>query len=507
MVDYLAQENKEEDPEHEQPCSLDPVSGHYIHINLAPSRVHPETPGASLQQVLEDNKNLRLERDKLETLYKVEHEKNLNLSFYKKNKNFAKIYCMVPSMFHPKKFAAMSAILRTWGKRCDVLKFFVDPIYEDELELNPELKSYVNHTHIVETKVYEGEDLVSRRKVGLPKKYTDAETGLSAELVEINMKRRNDIADASGKVAQKKCWAGGAKDKDGNTKYVACRHIWEKVWRSWVHIHDEVHTQGSPASECSYFLKIDDDTYFFPDFLRLLDQNPNWIDRQPGEELSYFGHRLLHGKVKTGFIAGAMVGYSRKTLDTIVPVYRSMPNEYGDRTKFKHGRCVDRDGATQEVTESLCLSQNGIIAQDMSTADGMSRITLHTVIQSLKIRKKPDTSYWFWKKQEPWRTCCATIPLAFHHYKKASNMMKMDNLFFNEEERVVRDEFSSYIFKDELKTKTYSIWKPIDDSNRDKFVEQGSNLDKWLEFQYILSVRENIGLYSLFDPSYKNISV
>ena len=38
-----------------------------------------------------------------------------------------RLYCMVPITYTPKKQKHMQAIAQTWGKRCDLIKFFVEP--------------------------------------------------------------------------------------------------------------------------------------------------------------------------------------------------------------------------------------------------------------------------------------------------------------------------------------------------------------------------------------------
>ena len=37
------------------------------------------------------------------------------------------------------------------------------------------------------------------------------------------------------------------------------KHIWEKMWRSWIWVAD------NKLTEYDWFLKVDDDNYFFPD--------------------------------------------------------------------------------------------------------------------------------------------------------------------------------------------------------------------------------------------------
>jgi len=43
-----------------------------------------------------------------------------------------RLYCMVPFIWTPKYAVSYHAIHKTWGKRCDVLKFMIDPIVGDK---------------------------------------------------------------------------------------------------------------------------------------------------------------------------------------------------------------------------------------------------------------------------------------------------------------------------------------------------------------------------------------
>jgi len=48
---------------------------------------------------------------------------------YKDDKH--RVYCMVPFIWNPKNIPVYRAIKSTWGQRCDILRFFIDPIVVD----------------------------------------------------------------------------------------------------------------------------------------------------------------------------------------------------------------------------------------------------------------------------------------------------------------------------------------------------------------------------------------
>lgn len=217
-----------------------------------------------------------------------------------------RIYCVVPSLYAESKLKIWDAILDTWGPRCDTLKFFIDATPDAPF-------------------------LYKRRKYVV-------------EIVHVPMVRenKNNIC------------------KDGKP----CKHIWEKMWRSWVHVVDS----DPDFRRNDFFVKVDDDSYFFPFFLKayLRENNVKSTDEV------YLGHWI--GQMGDGpydaFVAGASVVLSKKTLQLLVPVLKNMPHEYGARSNFKsHDQCVDRDGATEELVTRRCLERVGIAAQPMRTAD------------------------------------------------------------------------------------------------------------------------------------------
>ncbi len=117
--------------------------------------------------------------------------------------------------------------------------------------------------------------------------------------------------------------------------------------KAWVYV-EEHH-----LDQAEWFCKVDYDTYFFPDNLKYFVRQKHW---NPYTEYHYFGHLIQHRTRKDEpMIVGAAACWSRKTLDDIADVYRTMPkgSKRGER-----GRCEDRAHATEEVTTSQCLREH-----------------------------------------------------------------------------------------------------------------------------------------------------
>ena len=102
-----------------------------------------------------------------------------------------RLYCMVPSLWSPSKQLRWDEIADTWGRRCDVLRFFIDA--------DPDAP------------------------VARSTRY---------EVVQIKMTRVHDPTCTN------------PRDK------FKCRHIWEKMWRSWVWVSE------NEIGMADYFVKV-----------------------------------------------------------------------------------------------------------------------------------------------------------------------------------------------------------------------------------------------------------
>jgi hypothetical protein len=171
-----------------------------------------------------------------------------------------RLYCMVPFIWTPKFQPQYHAIRATWGNRCDVLKFYIDPIIGDSNIGFQDLR--VNET---------------------------AKASLPDDVIAIEDIKRpwNDCAE---------------KGKEE----ITCRNIWEKLWRSWLWMNE-----NGELDKAEWFTKVDADTYLFPDHLKHYVNERKW---SPSEQ-HYFGHVLMHRIEKNDadvtIVAGAAVFFSR----------------------------------------------------------------------------------------------------------------------------------------------------------------------------------------------------
>mmetsp|Transcript_4962 Transcript_4962/g.6262 ORF Transcript_4962/g.6262 Transcript_4962/m.6262 type:complete len:226 (+) Transcript_4962:52-729(+) len=222
--------------------------------------------------------------------------------------------------------------------------------------------------------------------------------------------------------------------------------------------------------------------FFFAQNMRKWLKESGWSHRDG----HYFGHRLHHGKLL--FISGVMVGLSQRTVELARAKYSAMPNEYGDRSKFERGRCVDRDGATQEVTEAKCLSELGIIAETVhDKINDFEKIALQEIDEAMKFRKREGTGYWLWVGRPKTAICCSIEPVAFHPYKNPEMLMHLYVILFDKNNTEIRDKFVDR----ELITNVYK--KP------GQHKKMGGWFGKYAEMQYLLNVREALFINGFLD--------
>ena len=280
------------------------------------------------------------------------------------------------------------AIMATWGRRCDQIYFFTDGVVNLDGGI---VKDFITG------------DQDSYRH------YTDYPHGTFPDnVVFVNMTRS---------------WDGCTDAKTGKPKI--CRHIWEKMWRSWVYVADR------HSDRAEWFCKIDYDTYFFPENLQYFVKDvQRWDDAATGQH--YFGHLLYHRNI----IAGPCACWSRKTLRDIAEVYRRMPKGYpGD----ERNRCEDRAGATEEVSTSKCLKNElGVSPQEAIDDDHRDYIMLDPYENHLTWNRTKQGEWWFWKNKEKERgqleECCAHRPIAIHKYKFPQDHRRLEQEFYGAED-------------------------------------------------------------------------
>ena len=151
-----------------------------------------------------------------------------------------------------------------------------------------------------------------------------------------------------------------------------------------------------------------------------------------------------HGLHDT-LIAGALAIWSKETLIRIAPKYESMRHEYGTRSKFEHNNCVDRDGATEERTTSRCLRQLNISAEDTWDYYGREKVLIWAVSDNLVKKRFANSTGWYYKYKPlhvgTEENCCSETPIAFHNYKRASNIKRINDLLYSLSNTEVADSF------------------------------------------------------------------
>mmetsp|Transcript_30010 Transcript_30010/g.62727 ORF Transcript_30010/g.62727 Transcript_30010/m.62727 type:complete len:462 (+) Transcript_30010:73-1458(+) len=302
-----------------------------------------------------------------------------------------RVYCMVPYVWNQ---VFYDVIMKTWGKRCDVINFITDSVVKVGGEMHGDL-------------VIKGDD-ISKDPNGY-KLHTELPPGSFPDNVHfINMTRP---------------WTGCKDKKTGKPKI--CRHIWEKMWQSWIYVGD------NRLDQAEWFCKVDYDTYFFPENLQHYVRDiKNW---DPINEHHYFGALLYHqNNVRHSFVAGAAACWSRKTLAGIVDVYKNMPKGYQGRYR---GRCEDRPEASEEISTSLCLKEGlNVTAEAMVDDEMREYVTLDPYHNVLTWNRTKQGEWWFWLNKPAnagqMENCCAIRPMGMHKYKNKWQIEMLEEQFY-----------------------------------------------------------------------------
>lgn len=319
-----------------------------------------------------------------------------------------RLYCMVPFIWAPKYLPSYHAIQATWGKRCHILRFMIDPIIGDS-EVG-----YYNMTL--------ASDVIAASK-------------------HDNLRLPNDVVVLHD---MKRPWHTCSKShaQDGS-----CRNIWEKIWRAWVYVvtgkggsivgtDDDIIennvTVNTDAYKAEWFVKVDADTWLFPENLSRYVQSRNWSYTQQ----HYFGHVLNHRIEDRGvpIVAGAAVFFSRATLLAAADSFQKMSMENGNQEE--DGTCRDAYTGTEEVVTAVCLKEHSnIVADPAIDPNGREFITLGPVDGDIKYNRTAHGEWWFWegKKRYPCHDdgdCIAYLPLAFHGYKEPDVFYDFEKEFY-----------------------------------------------------------------------------
>ena len=320
-----------------------------------------------------------------------------------------RLYCMVPFIWTPSAFPAYHAIRETWGKRCHITKFFIDPVIGDNTV------GFYNMTDDNEAKNAEAANLT-----------------LPDDVVVLHSMKRpwHTCSDKENEKIGKPI---------GN-----CRNIWEKIWRAWVYTvfgSTGSHVPGAGQNKngkadvynAEWFVKVDADTYLFPDNLPRYVESKGWSYN----DQHYFGHVLNHrmSDRKVSIVAGAAVFFSRATLLSAAKTFNTMSMRRGDQED--DGTCRDAYTGTEEVVTAVCLKYY-VKADPAIDGDGRELVSLYEVELILEYNRTEQGEWWFWegKKRVPCHDnpndCIGHLPLAFHHLKKADDIRALENEFYSD---------------------------------------------------------------------------
>lgn len=314
-----------------------------------------------------------------------------------------RLYCMIPFIWNPQTY---TAIMTTWGQRCDTIHFLTDAMVGGQL----------NGDHI------SFDDSGNNNQFG-----STADDSSSSGTKPYWEYPPNTFPPNVKFINMTRSWenCNPTTDRHGRTQKKVCRHIWEKMWRSWVYV-DEHH-----KTEAEWFCKVDYDTFFFPDNLKYFVRDVKQWD--PLTEHHYFGHVIQHRSRKDKpMVVGASACWSRKTLGEIAQVYRTMPK---GSTKGERGECEDRAHATEEVTTSQCLRDHLNIEPEAARDDQLREyITIDQYHLVLTWNRTEQGEWWYWKgKPEDagqMENTIARRPIGIHKYKKPEEILRLWEEFY-----------------------------------------------------------------------------
>ncbi|KAL7533422.1 hypothetical protein ACHAXR_005223 [Thalassiosira sp. AJA248-18] len=337
------------------------------------------------------------------------HSLNNNDQFTTTNTQQNRVYCMVPMIWTPTALPAYHAIRASWGKRCHILRFFIDPVIGD--------------TTVGFHNMTEGSGVISAMKANMTLPPNDV-------VILHDMKRPWHTC--------------GSKENDEEKKEKPienCRNIFEKVWRMIVYVgfgtggasvgDSRANEHEMDAFKAEWFVKVDSDTFLFPENVSPYVESKKWSFN----DHHYFGHVLNHRRIdrKVSIVAGGAVFFSRATLLAAGDAFRKMPMEKGDQEE--DGTCRDSYTGTEEVVTAVCLKEHSnIIAEPAIDSEGREQVSLYEVDDILRYNRTEQGEWWFWegKKWFPCHDdgdCLAHLPLAFHGYKDSQYFLDFEKEF------------------------------------------------------------------------------
>lgn len=164
------------------------------------------------------------------------------------------------------------------------------------------------------------------------------------------------------------------------------RNIWDKVHRMWVSIADKY------IDKAEWFVKVDDDSFLFPNNLREFTKfyNPR-IPR-------YFGHTLYNEWKSNNIVfnGGAAYVLSREALLRVShrmrPLSETQANVFGD------SQCNHQTGSGDDIWIAACLRDLGIVADNTLDQEGRMRFFAFRRWHHEAHERLPrDEDSWYWK--------------------------------------------------------------------------------------------------------------
>lgn len=336
---------------------------------------------------------------------------------YKDDKH--RLYCMVPFIWNPKNLPVYHAIKSTWGKRCDILRFFIDPIVVDNEQIGSNV--YFNIT--------------SNNQVGI-ENYNKEGGGIDQPNITLilpddvvvlhDVKRPWHICDDG-------FYAENRTDTQQQQMPGNCRNIWEKIWRSLLYIDTNNNTDLA-----HWFVKVDSDTFLFPENMKHYVSQKNWSH----EDHHYFGHKLWHTDRpgQAPIVAGSAVFFSRDTVKRLGLIFRDFKSDISNKGMKS---CSDSHlGNGEEVITAVCLKTFNVSAFSVLDTNGNELVSIGPIEDTLLWnRTHPKGFGWYWHQKPKTRPetgaemhlCCGELPLAFHGYKNPQWLYKLEDELYDDD--------------------------------------------------------------------------
>lgn len=312
-----------------------------------------------------------------------------------------RVYCLVPFLWSPQSSHTHRAIHDTWGKRCDVLRFFVDPVIG----------------------IGGGDDdgkSEGGRGVGRPSRFFNVTSGAvvrsSSSSSAIDDADEDDVAPGNFTLPSdvvvlhdmRRPWHTCDRDD--------CRNIWEKVWRSVLWIGNSA--ADVESADWDWSAKVDSDTFLFPENLRRYVNEMGWSP----DDKHYFGHWLDHTnrRDQAPIVAGAAVIFSRAAVVGLASTFRGF-EPFIENTNTQN--CLDAHlGTGEETVTAICLKKNFNVsahhALDSERRDLVSIMSTGHALAMDRSHALRTHEVWYWKNKPAGDVaCCSHVPIVLHGCK------------------------------------------------------------------------------------------